>query len=286
MSDSRQQQGKKSDYIVIALISLATAGGVWFIAHQTFWTTKTQNIEIAVKEDATKPCVPIKGIVSDKTVILRVDDIQPYAWQETTRRMITDAEKYGIPLTLAVIPKHITDDAVLIEFLKNRACTHEFGLHGWDHRNGGEYGTEPEFGKLSKAEATERIIPGVKMIERITKDPVLTWVPPLNVQSVGTTEALGELGFTYISTEGKKRFDYDATTFNFVTSSLVPPETVALQCEEAFRTDTICIIMLHPQDFANGVDHNEEKYNTYYINLIELLRSKGYTFARFKDIPL
>ena len=284
MAVNHQQQGRMSDYFVIALITLATAGGVWFIAHETFWAMKTEDAIVA--EDNAKPCLPIKGTVSDKTVILRVDDIQPYTWQETTKHMISDAEKYGIPLTLAVIPQHIADDAILVEFLKARACTHEFALHGWDHRNGGEFGTQAEFGSLTKTEATERIVPGIKMLERITKDPVLTWVPPLNVQSEGTTEALYELGFKYLSTEGKKRFDYDATTFNFITSSLVSPEIVAAQCEEAFRTDTICIIMLHPQDFANGLDHSEEKYNTYYIGLIELLRSKGYTFARFKDIPL
>jgi peptidoglycan/xylan/chitin deacetylase (PgdA/CDA1 family) len=230
-----------------------------------------------------KLCRPVPITVGNKTVILRVDDIQAQAWYETSIAMIKDAEARGIPLTLGIIPKNFADDTELVETLRQHSCNLEFALHGWDHSSG-EEGANPEFASLNKKEALERIRWGIDVLKVLTDEPVVTWIPPLNVYSTGTAAALKELGITHISAEGESGLDYDATTFDYGVNSLVLPHDVVAKCGETFKTKTTCVIMIHPQDFADGLDHDEKKYQVYYIYLLEQLKKKGYTFARFKDL--
>ncbi len=218
-----------------------------------------------------------------RKVVLRVDDIQAYAWRETSMRMIVDAEKAGIPLTLGIIPAGLDADGELMDFLGDRPCTHELALHGWNHGTG-EEGSRPEFGELTKEEARARIIPGITMLQKIATEPVVTWIPPLNIHSKGTEEALRELGFVYLSTEGKGTHDYDTSTFEYDGNALVPPDVVVSDCEKAFLVDDHCVIMLHPQDFTDGPVHNEMKYKTYYLDLIDALKALNVTFVEMRDL--
>lgn len=238
-------------------------------------TSQTQNSSDEVCES-----VPIT--LSDKTVLLRIDDIQAYTWHETSFRMITDAEERGIPLTLSVIPKGLSDDVELVSFLKEHACNLEFALHGWDH--GASLNHElPEFLHLNRDAAAERVERGLSVLEELTDEPIVTWVPPQNAHSSGTAAAVKELGFEFISTEGEEKWDYDATTYDYGTNELLEVETVVSSCEEQLKTDNTCIVMLHPQNFTDGPDHNEALYQEYYIKLLDELQAKGYSFARFKD---
>jgi predicted deacetylase len=200
-------------------------------------------------------------------------------------KMLADAKARSIPLTLGVIPLGLNEDAELVSYLKTNACTVELGLHGFSH-DGGEYEEYPEFGTSTKEEANVRILQGLDILKNITADQIVTWIPPLNEHSEGTIAALGQLGFTHLSSEGKGVFDYDAATFTYTTDSLVSPEEVIKQCTSAFKTSTYCIIMLHPQDFAEGLMHSQEKYEQYYLGLLDAFVREGVTFSRLKDIPL
>lgn len=238
-----------------------------------------------VEEGLVVSCPPRESVQGERLVVLRVDDVQAYAWSETSMRMIEDAEKEGIPLTLGVIPAGLLSDGTLVSFLKKRPCTHEFALHGWNHGEG-ESGNTPEFGELTKDEARARIIPGMETLSHLTLEPVVTWIPPLNVHSKGTDDALHELGFTYLSTEGKGVYDYDSATFRYGTNVLVGPEMVMEECENAFQVDGHCIVMIHPQDFTDGPVHNETKYKTYYLDLIEAFKAQNVTFVRMRDLGM
>ncbi len=257
----------------------AMVGGVIFFAF--FSKPGATSTEVATNDT----CIPLFGTVSDKTVILRVDDIQAYSWRETSERMIADAGAREIPLTLGVVPLGLHDDKALSTFLKTHSCRHELALHGLTH-SGGEYGNYPEFGAYTKDEARKHVMLGLEVLRGITQDAIVTWIPPFNVHSQGTVEALHELGFQYLSSEGKGQFDYDTSTFSFDTDSLVVPEKIVEACKVGFETSSYCIIMLHPQDFADGLAHSEEKYQEYYINLLDILQNEGFTFARMNELSL
>lgn len=265
--------------LVILLVFSAMVGGVVFFG---FLDNQLKSVDNVVKNIS---CVPVVSSVSDRTVVLRIDDIQAYAWGETSQKMITDASMRGIPLTLGVIPLGLNEDVELVSFLKANACRVEFGLHGLTHHRG-EDAELPEFGIATKEEALVSIKEGQEILKTVSTEPVVTWIPPLNVHSEGTIEALDQLGFTHLSSEGKGALDYDSATFSYDTDSLLSPEKVVNSCKEAFEKSTHCIVMLHPQDFADGLIHNQEKYKRYYLDLLDAFFREGFTFARMKDIPL
>ncbi len=262
--------------ISIYVVAVLFAGGIVYIAFST-------PAQVSVDTEDTQTCVAFPKELSQKTVIMRVDDIQAYTWKETSIKMLEDAVALDIPLTLGIIPIGFLEDVELVEALKKHSCNMEFALHGWDH-NAGPDGLQPEFVELSKSEALERLKPGLAVVSELSGQPVSLWIPPQNVQSTGTVEALTELGITRISAEGSGIFDYDATTYDYGVSELVMPAQVIATCEQVFQTKTTCVIMLHPQDFATGDVHEKEKYQRYYLDLLTLLKEREYTFARFAEI--
>jgi predicted deacetylase len=263
-------------------IEVAILLGISLVAFGVFRKQHNSDIAFPTAQE-TVTCVTPQ--VSSSTVVLRVDDVQAFAWPETTRRMIEDAEARGIPLTLGVIPINLDRDGDIVEYLKHHACNLEFALHGWDH-SGGEDGMHPEFAILDEATAKSRIEHGLTNLALLTQDKIVTWIPPLNKQSEGTVAALTKLGFTHLSAEGTSTWDYDAATFEYMSNNLVPTEETLADCSRSMARDGKCIVMLHPQDFITDFKHDEEKYATYYLALLDALRAKGYTFARFKDMPL
>lgn len=218
---------------------------------------------------------------AQRNIILRVDDIQAFAWNETARRLIDDALEAGIPPSLVTIPVHLEDDPAYITYLKEKRCVVEFALHGYDNQE-----PEPgvgEFARLSYEEAVTRIDRGLAAVGEIAGEPVVTFVPPLNQLSEGTREVLRERGVRIISSEGEERFDFDAATFDFRVDQLVEPEQVLDQCERAFaRGEAECVIMVHPQDFVTDDVFDPAKYENF-TTLLALLSNGDYKCIRFKD---
>lgn len=237
-------------------------------------------------EDEPTPvaCVPFEPIPGDKTVILRIDDVQAWAWASTTRLMIDDAAARRIPLALGIIPIQFTEDVALVEFLQARACNLEFALHGFDHQSVGPNQSIPEFGELDSAAARQRLQDGLAVLSVITDQPIVTWIPPLNIHSTGTQEVLNELGLTRWSTEGEAHWDYDSSTFSYDTHTLIPTDETIAGCVETFETSDVCIIMLHPQDFTTNDWHDAEKYDQYYLDLLDRLYGMGYSFGTFESV--
>ena len=288
--------------LLIILIAASVAG---VVLHVMFWSwivtifaPEEPAAPVAVKMESATPStevVTIKSIVlpscinkptasSSKLAVLRIDDVQAYAWGETTRKMIADAHERNAPLTLGIIPKGFSDDVVLSAYLRDRACNLEFALHGWNHQMQDD-GVTPEFVGLDEAQAEARLQWGIHELRKAGIESLQTWIPPQNEHSVGTAAAAAELGFTRLSTEGDGVWDYDATSYVYgVDQQLLEPEVVVADCEAQIAEDGKCIIMLHPQNYANGLDHDEQVYNDYYIALIDQLADAGYTFARFADL--
>src|SRR5690606_17222076 len=78
-------------------------------------------------------CHPIDIKHGEKTIVVRLDDVQATLFKETAKRMIDDALDREVMLSLGVIPKGLDGDKDLVRFLKKRLCNIEIALHGWDH---------------------------------------------------------------------------------------------------------------------------------------------------------
>ncbi|MFC1727737.1 hypothetical protein ACFL0Y_04400, partial [Patescibacteria group bacterium] len=49
-------------------------------------------------------CEAFEPLAGEKQVVLRIDDVQAYAWQEVTQKMVEEATMRKIPLVLGIIP--------------------------------------------------------------------------------------------------------------------------------------------------------------------------------------
>ena len=223
-------------------------------------------------------CDEKKFIPKRKNVIIRIDDIQKGAYENITYLMINTALAKNIPLTLGIIPQGISEDDKLINFLKNNKCYLEIALHGYTHDE-----ENPEFENLSFEKADLKIQQGLKELSQIDNE-IVTFIPPQNIYSKGTLEALTKNGIRILSDEGSGQYDYSTTTFDFDENHIVPFNEVVIDCMAEFADNNICIIMVHPQDYLdkNGVI-NLKKFENY-TRLLDTLKFQNASFIRFKDI--
>lgn len=227
-------------------------------------------------------CEPIDQSFNQKKIVLRIDDIQAYGWQDIQIQMMDDALKQDVPLLLGVIPKQLKDDKELYYFLKRNSCNLEIAQHGWDHNitTGGE---TPEFGNLTEEEAYQRIIKGKLILEKLVGGSLTTFIPPNNEYSEGTFSALNKIGFKIISSGGNEFFDYTTSTYNFDKETLTPISDVISECQEGLDKNDLCIIMIHPQDYATDGELDEVKYNNY-TELLGDLKELNVSFVKLEDL--
>lgn len=264
------------------LIAVVLTGTIMYFAGTLFVQALNSENNLDHIAFALHRCPQEQSITStERTIIVRIDDIQAFAWTDISMQLISDATAHDIPVSLAIIPLGLRDDASFYTFLRQQRCNVEFALHGWDNR-------EPapgvgEFATLSEREAAKRLQKGIAVIDRLAREKVVTFVLPLNELSPGAHSALSEEDIAIVSSAGDGRFDFDTTTFDFISDTHVSAGEVASTCARTFAAgDDICVIMVHPQDFATDGTLDMRKYQTYRDLLVEL-QARGYTFARFKD---
>jgi peptidoglycan/xylan/chitin deacetylase (PgdA/CDA1 family) len=261
-------------FLVAALI-LASAGRLFYYA-----ISGETNADLIAT--ALNPCTATPITPTGKMAIIRLDDVQAFAWAATSIRMMDDARSRGIPLVLGVIPKGIEGDRVMYEYLRDNRCFHEIAQHGWDH--GEETGGEaPEFRDSTYEEARTDISRGRAVLETLSREKMTTFIPPNNEASPATLDALKTLGIPVVSSAGTGRFDFHATTFDYASDVITSADDVLADCADATAESDVCVVMVHPQEFMAGSVMDEEKYRIY-TDILDRLARDGYTFARFKDL--
>ncbi len=216
------------------------------------------------------------------TIIVRLDDIQAFAWRDTSMKMINYIIDKDLKVTLGVIPKNLKEDAVLVKFLRKTSCNTEIAQHGWDHgqSNGN---TKPEFANITKSKAYNRIIRGKRYLEEIFNKSVVSFIPPNNVYSEEVLEALRQANVSFMSSE------FTTTTVDYGTDSekLKPVKDIVDSCKQGLRTNNLCIVLVHPQDYTTDDMLDESKYAkfTNLINQLSVIDADFMTieeYARYK----
>ena len=228
------------------------------------------------------PCESPPIATSSKMAILRLDDVQAYAWADIALRMMDDARERDIPLVLGVIPKGLRDDASTYTYLREHRCFHEIAQHGWDH-NSETAGESPEFRGVPYDEALDDIERGKAVLEALARERMTTFIPPNNEMSVETYRAVEKLQIPIVSSEGENRYDFAATTFDYGDDRVTSVERMMEDCRERTASSDLCVIMLHPQEFATDGVFDNQKYQLY-LDLLEELRKENYSIVRFKDL--
>lgn len=210
-------------------------------------------------------------------VIIRVDDVQPHTWSDISMRMIEDAVERDLKLSLGIIPHRLRSDQELVLFLKKHRTHLDFTLHGW-----GKGDPDYEFAQLSREEAAFRIDRALHEFRALTKHAPSTFIPPNNVYSEGTREALIESGFSIISSKGSETYDYTAKTYDFEMNVSIDNDAIIEDCLRGFEAKRLCVIMIHPQDFADGSTIDEERY-AQYLDLLDRIDKLDARSATFED---
>lgn len=226
----------------------------------------------------------------ERLFILRLDDVQAYGWTSISIAMMEAALERNMPIVAGTIAKGSSDDPALNRFMRQHGCNVEVALHGYSHGIGSasaphelDYGAE--FAELGQNAARFRLTAALNELRGLTDQSVVTFIPPENKVSTSTLSVLPEFGITYVSSEGKKPYDYHTATWDFMTDSYVPAERVISDCVSRYLNDEpLCVIMLHPQDYANAdASLNTERFRDY-IRLLDGLASFDAHAITFRDI--
>lgn len=219
-----------------------------------------------------------------KKIVLRIDDIQAFAWQSAQLEILDNLISRNIPATLGVIPFNIMTDPVIYKFLKKNNCRFDIAQHGWDHNFQSKNYDQGEFVGTGEAEAQKLIQSGRNELVKITEQAITTFIPPNNQYSLGTRQALIDLGYTIISADGQEPFDFTIATFDASTNKLTPIENIISECQEALEEKDLCIILIHPQDYTWQDRLNKYMFENYFIIMMDKLENLDAEFTTFSKL--
>jgi len=226
-------------------------------------------------------CTPMNIQPGENEVILRIDDIQSYAWSGIVTRMVDDSMERQVPLVMGVIPFGIENDKSLLTLIKKNQCNLEIAQHGWSNDKNAHNIVEIE--KLSSSKIYQDVIEARSELEKATGANITTFIPPNNIYSTKTAEVIQKANFSVVSSDNKGIYDSTTLTYDYQKNEPYPLEKTLAACDEKFVQGLPCIIMIHPQDYATDGKLDEEKYANY-LKLIDELKKRNATFVRFIDI--
>jgi Uncharacterized protein conserved in bacteria (DUF2334) len=225
---------------------------------------------------------------AEKVIILRMDDVQGYLWRDLSINLTDTVLANDMSITLAVIPDRAFDsDSIMRLYLIEKSNDNriEIAQHGFKHNI-------DEFLYLNESEAHDSILSGLDTIMNLLKVKPVTFIPPYNTYNNNTTIALSKLDFSIISGEmddygyinNVASFGFNTKTKNSTDNELIPVDTIFDECNKSLQEKNICVIMIHPQDYA---DSNGMMNNTKYIEFVKMLnglKSLGARSITFKDL--
>jgi peptidoglycan/xylan/chitin deacetylase (PgdA/CDA1 family) len=273
--------------LLSCVVLTLTVAAVSYSASIVLYYGSLEKNNLVLAHKLLYPCKPITLQPGTRGVILRLDDVQAYGWSDVSIKIMEDTLARNMPIMASVIPLHLETDSNITQFIEDNDCAIEIGIHGYDNityidpKTNSHYG---EFALLDTETARNKIEKARSTISKYTKQPLKVFIPPDNQVSEGALTALQEEGLTIITSEGEEYFDYDAATYDFLNKTFIPASTVIQDCEAVFdRGDSLCVIMLHPQDFVDkGGSINTDRYAEY-TKILDYLQSEKIPVLTFDE---
>ncbi len=224
---------------------------------------------------------------TERAIILRMDDVQGYLWNALVINLTDSMLQKNMSVTLAVIPnRSLNDDVVMRKYLLDKIKNPriEIAQHGFNHK-------ENEYLNLSEADAYNITRSGQDILRNYLRVEPVTFVPPYDEYNGNTTKAISKLGFKIISAKrGEFQFNENMTYIGFNAetkisnqNNLIPVPDVLNDCRKSLNDRNLCVIIIHPQDYADNGIINGTKYAEF-VNLLEGLKGLNAKSATFKDL--
>lgn len=224
---------------------------------------------------------------SEKTIIIRLDDVG-YFDNKITIDLIDTTLNKDISITLAVVPKNISNDTIIKNYLisKVKDSRVEIAQHGTNHDSF-------EYQKLNRSDTYNLAKLGLEKIVGTLNIYPMTFIPPYNGYDRNTTVALSELGFKVLSArEGDYKFDGNMMLIGYTSRTrepggkeLIPINKILEYCEKSLYEKNICIILIHPQDYTkeDGKTLDKNRYEEF-VKLLDILSGMNVKFSTFKEL--
>lgn len=224
---------------------------------------------------------------SQRVIILRLDDVQAYGWDDIAINLTETVLKKNISITLGVIPDGMEKSNPVSDFLLKNSKNPliEIAQHGTNkHEDTLTNATVEEIYNSTKI--------GMQKIALSTGVIPITFATPYNVYSLESTEALSQLGFRILSAKEREfrtngyitLIGYDTQTKIYGQPSLVNISTIIYLCNLSLNSKNTCVIMMHPQDYANSNGRMDPQSYQQFLELLDQLDNLNATFVTFKDL--
>ncbi|MCC6201496.1 MAG: DUF2334 domain-containing protein [Gammaproteobacteria bacterium] len=204
-------------------------------------------------------------------VSFRLDDPSPTSDHALEAEILRRFQRYGIPLTVAVVPfgkpepvRTLVLDDVRHIIEARQSGDIEIALHGYRHLQRTRIGGSPsEFSGVPLAEQTDMLRRGRDVLQRIFGEGVTGFVPPWNTFDGNTLKAVAAAGMEYLGAGFGA-----APSLRQPAAPRIVPKTCTLNqreyeraCNEARRFahgQPWIVFVFHPDNFVEYRDPSAE----------------------------
>jgi peptidoglycan/xylan/chitin deacetylase (PgdA/CDA1 family) len=219
-------------------------------------------------------------------VVIRVDDIQDFAFKEGQKFLFDEGLQNNIPLSLAVIPGAFGEDQEMVEMLKLVAGGNsEVTVHGWMHENLAAFSYEKQLELLGQSQE--------RMVQVLNHSPTIL-VPPMFSFNKDTLSAMSETGYGIISSftnSGKPGIISKVRSVpGTVNLSDYGDNTWTMKDRDSLQTEIsgsvnkygFAVIVTHPQEFMVEEELDPGKVQLFQ-NLVNFLK-EGYIISTLSEL--
>ena len=222
-----------------------------------------------------------------RLIVIRVDDIQDFAFREAQFFLIKNSIETGIPLSLAIITGMFGEDVELLEGVQKAVASGcEVGVHGWQHENLANCLLNEQISILFQAKSQIKELLGI--------DTRLL-IPPMFSFDNNTIYAMHEEAYSVMSTcTDYHEPGYVSGIKNIpatVELSILPNnvwqmksvDSVKAEVERSFELYGYAVVVTHLQEFMLNRQLNQSAKETYSSLLSKL--GESCHFSTFEKLP-
>jgi len=189
-------------------------------------------------------------------VVIRIDDIQDYAFKEAQLYLLEHSRLNNMPLSLAIIPTSFGEDHELVEAVKQAIISgSEVTAHGWEHEN---------LSQCTFDEQKMRLLKAKQFLQETLNAEINVLVPPVFSYNTDTINAMEENDYTIISglTEFHERCwvseniqsipgTIELCDFSNNAWHMKSERKIMLELNASIEQYGYAIIVTHPQEFMS-----------------------------------
>ena len=220
------------------------------------------------------------------TIVIRVDDIQDFAFREAQLFLLNESVINHIPLSLAVITGMFGEDREVVQTVKLAVSLgSDVAVHGWKHE---------DLAKLSFGEQVALLSQSGSRIKEILDFDTRVLVPPMFSFSEDTVAAMQQEGYNIISTFAdlsepgsmSKVISLPATVelsdYSNSTWKMKSFDSVKAEVSRSIQKYGFAVIVTHPQEFTADGKLNQVNMELYRALLRTL--KENYSFKTLERL--